>query len=319
MTATRDMPPPTTIETTGYEIAPAGDAWQRVALRWDRVLAQKSDRTRDEYRRNMRHYLASIGGDPARATPGNVYDFAYGPGDSGRLPSASTVTVRLAAVRSFYDVARRERIMPENPADDVQRPRSRDPRPRGLDAAQLRALLEAIPPTPAGARDRAAILTAVLTGLRRSELLGLTRGSLREEHGRIFYTATTKGGRERRRELPAPAWQAIRAGLAALGTPVEQLPPDAPLFPIKPISFYDNLRRYAKRAGLEGVTPHVLRHSAAKLRRESGASIEDIGTFLGHRSLHTTSVYLRQLEGESDPGWHGVAAALGIDGEEMHS
>ena len=60
------------------------------------------------------------------------------------------------------------------------------------------------------------------------------------------------------------------------------------------------------------MTPHVLRHSAAKLRRQSGASIEDVGALLGHRNLFTTARYLARMEGERDTGWHGVAAALGV-------
>jgi len=91
------------------------------------------------------------------------------------------------------------------------------------------------------------------------------------------------------------------------------LPPEAPLFAVSSHGFYKNLKAYAERAGLTGVTPHVLRHSAAKLRRDTGATIEDVGSFLGHRSLHTTSRYLARLEGERDTGWHGVAAALGVD------
>jgi len=41
-----------------------------------------------------------------------------------------------------------------------------------------------------------------------------------------------------------------------------------------------NLVRYGKKAKLGHVTPHALRHSAAELRRETGASIEDVGALL---------------------------------------
>lgn len=95
-------------------------------------------------------------------TPAEIPAFAYGPGLSGRMPAPSSVGVRLAALRGFYDFARRMRLIDRNPADDVKRPRNPDPTPRGLSADELRALLEATPPTPAGARDRAIILTAVL-------------------------------------------------------------------------------------------------------------------------------------------------------------
>lgn len=318
----------TQILPNGTALTTGVTPWEHVAYRWKQTLARKSDRTRTEYQRYMRHFLESIGNDPAAATPGNVHDFAYRIGASGKEPSPSTITVRLAAVRSFYDIARRSHLVPENPTDDVDRPRAREATPKGLEAAQIMALLRVTPQTPAGARDRAAIVTFVLTGLRRRELLGMRRRDLEEQAGRVYYGTVTKGGHQRRRELPAPAYQAIREALEALGTPFETLDPDAPLFPgrngepLREISFYDNLRRYATQAGLAGVTPHVLRHSAAKLRRDSGASIEDVSALLGHRSLHTTSRYLARLEGEQDTGWYGTAAALGLDmtgGKERHA
>ena len=314
------MTPTHAVEITNPgALATAPDAWQRVALRWEQTLERKSARTKAEYLRYVRDFLAGIGNDPGAATPGAVYDFAYRTGVSGKPPSPSTITVRLAALRSLYDLARRSRVIADNPVDDVERPKAREAKPRGLSADELKALLAATPRTPAGARDRATIITLVLTGLRRRELLTMRRGNIEAKAGRVFYSTTTKGGRERYRELPAPAYQAIRTALKELGTPFETLAPDAPLFPgqagepIREISFYDNLRRAAAKAGLEGVSPHVLRHSAAKLRRDTGASIEDIGAFLGHRSLHTTSRYLARLEGEHDTGWYGVAAALGVD------
>jgi integrase len=54
-----------------------------------------------------------------------------------------------------------------------------------------------------------------------------------------------------------------------------------------------------------------LRHSAAKLRRDAGESIEAVSSFLDHSSLAVTTVYLRRLEGESDRAWSKVAEAIG--------
>ena len=75
--------------------------------------------------------------------------------------------VRLAAISGFYDFARRMGLVDTNPAADVKRPRARQSAPRGLEAEELRRLLDVIPDTPGGKRDRAIILTATLAGLRR--------------------------------------------------------------------------------------------------------------------------------------------------------
>lgn len=295
------------------EIASLSGHWKAVAGAYLAEVHRRtgSERTPQEYARYIERFLAGID-DPADATPAQLHAFAYGPGPSGRLPSSSTVSVRLAALRGFYDFARRMRLIEHNPADDVKRPKAQEPTPRGLSAGELQRLLDAVPKTPAGARDKALIITAVLTGLRRAELLALRAGDLERRGGTVYYHVRTKGGSLRHRELPAPAYAAIERALRAQGMPLETLPEDAPLFAISSHGFYKNLKTYAARAGLKDVTPHVLRHAAAKLRRDTGASIEAVGSFLGHRSLHTTSRYLARLEGEHDPGWKGVADALGI-------
>jgi site-specific recombinase XerD len=272
-----------------------------------------SQRTPAEYARYLKRFRDEVCRDLAQATTQDAHDFAYAPGPSGKTPSASTITVRLAALRSFYDFLWRAGVIPTNPVDRVKRPRGSAPLPKGLSAEELRRLLEALPATPAGLRDRAVILTMVFAGLRRTEALNLHAGDLEVDEGRVLYTTRTKGGTMRRRELPPPAVEAIRQAWAAQGVALEDLAPETKLFSIGEAGFYDNLRRYAKKAGLPNLTPHGLRHSAAKLRRQSGASIEDIQALLGHRSAQTTSIYLQRLEGAHDDGWHGVAAVLGVN------
>jgi site-specific recombinase XerD len=48
------------------------------------------------------------------------------------------------------------------------------------------------------------------------------------------------------------------------------------------------------------------------LRRDAGASIEAVSSFLDHSSLAVTSVYLRRLEEETDRMWPDVVAAIGL-------
>jgi integrase len=77
-------------------------------------------------------------------------------------------------------------------------------------------------------------------------------------------------------------------------------------------TFYSRFRRYLGAAGLAPTGLHVLRHSAAKLRRDAGASIEAVSRFVDHSSLAVTSVYLRRLEGKADQTWPDVAVAIGV-------
>jgi integrase len=299
-------------DAVAHPLTLPADRWQAAAGAWLAEVEQRSGsaRTPTEYARYVRRFLAGLPEGPESATPALAHAFAYAPGASGQEPSPSTIAVRLAALQSFYDFCRRMRLLDDNPIRDVRRPKGREPVPRGLGPEELKRLLAAIPDTASGARDRAAILTMAYTGLRRTELLNLRVGDLEREGDIIFYTARTKGGLERRYELPPPAFAAIRAALERSGRPLEERTADERLFTISEIGFYANLRRYATKAGLEGVTPHTLRHSAAKLLRQSGASIEDVSDMLGHRNIATTARYLKRLEGGRNRHWPGVAALL---------
>jgi integrase/recombinase XerD len=301
---------------------PAADLAAVVGSRWDGVVAAYlaevgqrtgSVRTPQEYGRILDRFLARLL-DPAAASAAHVHAFAYAPGPSGRAPSPSTITVRLAAIRGLYDFARRMGLTSSNPAtsEHVRRPRQRPPTPRGLSADELRRLLAAMPTEkPSGLRDRAIILTCVFTALRWQDVMRLRAGDLTQD-GAVYYRIRTKGGLERHRELPRPAVAAIVHYLERIGCRLEELPPATPLWDVSDMTFYANLRRYARKAGLPHVTPHVLRHAAAKLRRVTGASLEDVSALLGHRSIATTARYLARLEGEQDTGWPAVAALLGV-------
>jgi site-specific recombinase XerD len=76
--------------------------------------------------------------------------------------------------------------------------------------------------------------------------------------------------------------------------------------------FYTNLRVYLRRAGLPASGVHVFRHSAAKLRRDAGETVEEVSQFLDHSSLAVTTTYLRRLQGIEDRSWERVAEAIGI-------
>jgi len=58
-----------------------------------------------------------------------------------------------------------------NPCDQLERPKAAPALPRGLPSADIKKLLNTVPDTPIGLRDRAINLTLILTGRRRAEVL----------------------------------------------------------------------------------------------------------------------------------------------------
>ena len=142
-------------------------------------------------------------------------------------------------------------------------------------------------------------------------MLNLKARDLIKEGEAVYYTYRGKGGKHGKRELPQPAFRAIQQALEAFGKDFATLKPDESLWPsssdsrrgITSGTFYGNLRRYFNNSGLPQAGVHIFRHSAARLRREAGESVEQVSRFLDHSSLAVTTVYLRQLEGDRDTTW----------------
>ena len=295
--------------------------WQQAfyAFLAEKERRSGSHRTVESYSRMLQHFFGSMGKPPNEITSQDAFGYAHGVGLSGKKPSSITVGARLACLSSFYRFLIRMKIVSSNPCDEIERPRTSPSPPRGLSAEEIRRLLEVIPDSPTGLRDRAIILTLTLTGRRRSEVLNLKAGDILQTGG-LFYTYRGKGGKQGKRELPRPAFEAIERSLLAWGRSLATMGPEESLWPsrhsvegrgITSGSFYGNLRRYMRHAGLPPAGVHILRHSAAKLRRDAGESVEDVSRFLDHSSLAVTTVYLRRLEGQEDRGWQKVAATLG--------
>jgi integrase/recombinase XerD len=150
-----------------------------------------------------------------------------------------------------------------------------------------------------GRRDHALLLLAVQTGLRVSELTGLTRQDAHLGAG-PHVRCHGKGRKDRATPLTGQTVRTLRTWLAELG-PV----PDGPLFPTRAggrLSRDAVERLVAKHAAAaqdscpsikeKNVTPHTLRHTAAMSLLRGGVDTSVIALWLGHEDAETTQVYL---------------------------
>ena len=110
-----------------------------------------------------------------------MFAWTYGVGLSGKAPGSITIGARLACVSSFYRFPIPMKVVTSNPCDALERPRAVACSPCGLSAEQIRRLLDVIPTTSVGLRDRAIILTLTLIRRRRAEVLGLKAGDISVE------------------------------------------------------------------------------------------------------------------------------------------
>ena len=145
-------------------------------------------------------------------------------------------------------------------------------------------------------RDRAILELLYGSGLRVSEVAGLTLDRVDLDRGRVLVFG--KGSKERDLPLSDPARDALRAWIRD-GRP--QMAPETPSSALffngrkHPIGGRD-IRRLVGRYGgvtLTGrrVTPHTLRHSFATHLLEGGADIRAVQELLGHASVGTTQRY----------------------------
>jgi site-specific recombinase XerD len=210
-----------------------------------------SRRTVESYSRMLWPFFVERGLTPDRVKPADVLAWVHGIGRSGRTPSPTTVGARIACLSSFYRFLIRMGLAVSNPCDAVERPRSVQSVARGYSADEVRTLLAVVPDTLAGRRDRAILLTLVLAGRRRAEVIGLRAGDLSLEGETAFYSYRGKGGKRGRRELPHPAYEAICATLADAGKELAAMAPDESLWQaaarpggVTSGTFYARFRRY---------------------------------------------------------------------------
>jgi integrase/recombinase XerD len=230
--------------------------------------------------------------------------------------SAGSAQYFVAALRAFLRFCFLEGLVPTDLTGSALAVtgRRRSPLPRGISQASARALLASCDRRrPAGRRDYAALVTLLRLGLRASEAAALTLDDIDWRAGEI--TVHGKGRRDERLPLPADVGEAITAyltrGRPASGRREVFLRAVAPAGPLGRGGISFIVRRACRRAGIEPVGAHRLRHTAACQMAEAGAPLTEIGQVLRHKSLASTANYARvsvaELRKLARP-WPGGAA-----------
>jgi integrase/recombinase XerC len=210
----------------------------------------------------------------------------------------TTISRRVAAVRSWCRFLCRQGTLQKNPADGLRGPKLDRKLPHFLNKADVERLLAApSADTGLGLRDRAILETLYSAGLRVSELVGLELGDLDLAQG--VATVRGKGKRERLALIGEAAKRAIQLWLESRSALLDGIGrrSDAVFLNkngtrLSTRSVGRLLMKYLKKTGLDPrTTPHTLRHTFATHMLDAGADIRGVQELLGHKNLTTTQIY----------------------------
>jgi integrase/recombinase XerD len=212
---------------------------------------------------------------------------------------------KLAALKSLFGFLEREGLLELNPARNL-RLEIRVGRilPRTVSLSVLQAFFRQVYANRASCveeteacrraiRDVALFELMFSTGMRVSEISNLLVTTVDLDRGAVLVRG--KGNKER---LIPICDNAVRSALISYAASQStQREGDAFFFTnrfgrrLSEQSIRMALKRHAKAAGLEKITPHVFRHTVATMLLEQGVDLRFIQTFLGHSSIVTTTIY----------------------------
>ncbi len=255
-----------------------------------------SDNTLAAYRTDLSKFsvwLGARGEDLLSARRDHVLDYLAG---FSSAPPRSTAR-RLSTLRRFYQYQIRERRLKADPSARVESPRLGRPLPGSLTEREVEALLDAPDAEEAlGMRDRTMLELLYATGLRVSELVGLTLDQISLQQGVLRVTG--KGCKQR----------LVPFGENASDWLVRYLKGARPLIlgnhvsdavfatarggPMTRQAFWQLIKRYARQAGIRcEPSPHTLRHAFATHLLNHGADLRVVQMLLGHSDISTTQIY----------------------------
>lgn len=211
--------------------------------------------------------------------------------------AAPSIARCIAAVRGFHKYLLTDGLADDDPTATIETPGGWKRLPRTLNSGEVVTLLnQPDPATQLGLRDKAMLELLYATGLRVSELVGLTLREVNLERG--FLVVVGKGSKERVVPLGEIAAAHVLAyldrsrPLLMKGQDSEALFVTSRKRAMTRQMFWERIRMYVRKAGIrQKVSPHTLRHSFATHLLDNGADLRAVQAMLGHADISTTQIY----------------------------
>ncbi|MCY3577116.1 MAG: tyrosine recombinase [bacterium] len=273
-------------------------------LDWLLLERGRAPRTCEAYRRDLSGYceiLASRGRSTETAGEEDILAFMRSQQAQGMAPAS--VRRSVTAVRNFHQFLVFDGRRADDPGAHLELPSVPKAVPKALSEAEVDAIMDVVVDVdPVSRRDRALLEVLYGTGMRISELVGMSLTDL--DMGAATVRVLGKGQKERALPVGRCAHEALTAWMVPAGR--------GEMEPERWASQHDQeavwlnqrgrrlsrqgawgvVKKRAQQVGLGAkVSPHVFRHSCATHMLDHGADIRAVQELLGHASISTTQVY----------------------------
>ncbi|GIM47022.1 recombinase XerC [Collibacillus ludicampi] len=259
----------------------------------------KSPQTIRTYRQQLHKFfewLQSNGGDPNEITPIDVVEYRSHLQEKALKPAS--INTALSSIDAYGKWMVEEGIWEYNPAAKVRRVEQVQEPPKWLKKSEKYRVIRAAMKEK-DKRNTAIILTFLMAGLRASELINLKPEDvlIGQRKGSIIVRA---GKGNKRRVVPIPNDLRVCLGeyLVEHHATGEWLFDSQRGEKLTYIGVYQLCAAIGKKAGVEGLTPHVLRHTYCHDLVSKGVGLETVAKLAGHAKLETTLIYTQPGEDE---------------------
>lgn len=227
--------------------------------------------------------------------------------------SRSTQSRILASFRQFFAWQIESNKRDDDPIETIKNPKNGRPLPKVMSEEEVDRLLDCFDDSLLGIRDRAMFEVLYASGVRVSELVGLTLAEVNLNSG--WLSVTGKGDKIRLLPLGEHALKSLNNYLAIRSDFLVGRSDCQAVFLSEQggfmtrHNFWHLVKKYANLAGIQkDISPHTLRHAFATHLVNHGADLRSVQLLLGHRDLSTTQIYtyvatarLKQLHHEHHP------------------
>ncbi|MCO6511166.1 MAG: site-specific tyrosine recombinase XerD [Aridibacter famidurans] len=207
--------------------------------------------------------------------------------------SVNSINRVISAVRGFYKFLQMDRFIEKNPTEDIDTLTKGFYLPNFLSEDDVdRLFAEPDTSQETGLRDRAILELMYAAGLRVSEAANLNVRDV--DLDSQIVTCVGKGNKERKIPIGRSAAKWLGEYLEIRRrkeTDAKNLFVSPAGKPITRHTIFSLVKEYSEKAGLEGVSPHTLRHSFATHLIQRGADSRSVQAMLGHADISTTQIY----------------------------